>query len=336
MTGTIKELEQITLAVGDEISSADVVNRIPEQWGKEVENRAMPKRVFRNYMVFNDDLTRNPGSSIKIPKKTIIDYETYAPTLQAELTAISPNVELQFDTVEFHPKEMGLAAAVTKQAIEQAFVSVMEQTVDNIASAYAQKEDIDCVAGLVATTVGQEIKAVEADATAVGGDFNVADWTVAKAAGTQSNITPADVLDLNVIAEASDVIMPEAGFEADTLFIHPRQKAALMRDKQFLEVAKSGDNQMFRKGVIGSVYGLDVVVSRNVPKITISDGDSGTATGYQAIMIDSTAAAGLAYSRNATIETEYRPLERKHYIVLTAMYEAKRLNDGAVIAINTA
>jgi N4-gp56 family major capsid protein len=332
---SITELQAASLAAGDEISSADVANFTPEQWGGEIENKAMPLRKFREYVIVNDDLTRIPGNSIKLPKQVIIDYETYGAADLSELVAVSPNVELEFDYVELTPTEKGLAAAITKSAIENAMVSVMDHTTANMAKVVAHKEDIDISSALVVPMTGQEITYVEADPTSTN-TFVSGSWTAAKAGGTQSNLVPTDKLTLDVIVEAGDVIMEEQGFEADVLFIHPRQKAALMRDEQFLDASKAGSDRALRKGAIGEIFGLEVVVSRNVPTITISDGAAGTAKGYQAILMDSSAAGALAIKRTPIVETKYEPLERKHYAVVTSLYQAKRLNAGAVIAINTA
>jgi|GEM_PF-2668752 len=338
MTGSIEELQaqQVALAAGDEISSADVTARIPERWGKEIESRAKALRVMRNYVKFNDDLLRQPGSSIKLPKKAVLDYATYAPQdIADDLTAVVPNVEIGLDTVTIEPSEVAIAARITKQAIEEAFISIMNDTLDEMAWAMSQKEDLDIVAAAVATTVGQEVTYVEADASATG-SYITGDWTVAQAGATQSNIVPGDVIDYKVISYAQEVVMNGNGFEADVLFIHPKQKFDLVTSDQFAKVSNAGDNAAFRKGVIGEVYGLPVVVSKNLPTVTISDGAAGTATGYQAILMDSSAAVGFAIKRETTVESKYEPLERMHYAVITAVYKAKRLNDGAVVLINTA
>lgn len=349
MTGTIEELkaQQITLADGDEISSTDVQARVPETWGAEIESRQKNMRVFRNYTKFNDDLLRNPGADVKLPKKAVLDYNKYAPTdIAGDTTAIVPNVEIGLDTVEIKPTEVGVAAKITKQAIEEAFISIMNDTLDEMAWAMSQKEDLDIVAAMVATTAGEEIKFVEADASAAG-SYVSGDWTVAQAGAfgsvvagqwptEQSNIVPADIIDLGVISYANEVVMSEAGFEGDVLFIHPKQKFDLMNNAQFVETSKAGDSNTFRKGVIGEIYGLEVVMSKNLPKIVVSDGAASTQTGYQALLLDASAGCGFAVKRETTVETKYEPLERMHYAVITGVYKAKRLNDGAIVVINTA
>ena len=127
--------------------------------------------------------------------------------------------------------------------------------------------------------------------------------------------------------------MAKNGFRANALIIHPEHQATLMRNSQFLEAAKAGDNRMFRNGEIGSIFGLSIFMSMNLPKLKCAA--DGNTEGFQAILLDSNAALALVIKRPVTIESKYEPGERMHYIFITSMYKAKRVNDGAVIAINT-
>lgn len=335
MTGSMEELKNTELAAGDNISATDVSNITPEKWGDMIANRAYAKAVFRNFVLVNDDLVGRSGDTIKLPKRPVIDTDTYgAEDITDDTTEISPNLELEWDTVDLVPTEVGIAANITKNAIENALLSVIDHTIENMAVMTAIKEDKDIVAALVKADDTDPITYVEANAD--GTPYVTGDWDTTQEAADQTNVTPTDVLDLGVITEANDVVMAMNGFEGDTVFIHPRQKAALMRNDNFLDASQAGDNQMLRKGVIGQIFGLDVVVSKHVPTITISDGNAGTQTGYQAILIDSSAAGGLAIKRKPTVETEYSATKRKHTAVSTSLYQAKRLNAGAVVVINTA
>ena len=331
MANSIKDLQNITLTAGEEISHDDVGERIPELWGAEIEKRADIERILRNYVRVNDDLVGRPGDTVKLPRKTYYDSDTYAAAaIGSDATELTPNFELTFETVSIEPIEIGLSTRISKQAIDEVMLSLLDEARDNMADAVADKEDQDILSALVATTAGDEVTYIEAKADST--EFTTGDWTVAQAALDQDNITSADVLDLSVIVEASEVVMHEAGFVADTLIIHPRQKASLLRDANFIDASKAGTPEARKKGVIGELYGLEVITSRRVPTITIS----GSATGYQAILMDRSAAAVLAVKRPVTIETKYEPSERMHYIYFTSMYKAQRVNSGAVVLINTA
>lgn len=333
---SIEDLKEMTMAAGDdgsEISSADATYRIPEVWGAEIEQKASIERVLRNFVRVNTDLVNRPGDTVKLPRKTYSDMDKYAASATGgDLVPITPNFELVMDLVTIEPVEIALATAVTKQVIDEAMNSVLDEARQNMAETIADKEDQDILAAIVATdeSTTDPLTYVEAKKDAV--TFVSGNWTGAQAAAEQSNISSTDVLDLSVIVEASEVIMNERGFTGDVLFIHPRQKASLLRDDNFIDAAKNGSTGARQKGVIGEIFGLEVVTTRRVPTITIS----GSGTGYQAILMDKSAATVLAIKRPVTIETEYKPAERKHYIYFTQMYKAVRVNNGAVVLINTA
>ena len=328
---SIEELQEATMAAGDEVSSADITARIPEVWGETIEAKAEPKRIFRDLIRVNTDLVGKPGDTVKMPRRGFIDFDTYAAAAVADdLTEISPNVELSYETVSFTPTESAMATAITKEAIDEAMVSLLDDAMTNMAIGIAAKEDQD-ISTALALPQAADLTYIEANTGAT--TFITGAWDAAQAAATQTNVVAADVLDLSVIVEASEVVMETQGFSADTIVIHPRQKASLLRDDNFLKAADSPTGaEAVKNGVIGTLFGLKVVSSQRVPTITISGG----ATGYQAMVLDSTAAGGLAVKRPVTVETEYLPAKRMHYIYVTTMIQAKRLNPGAVVLINTA
>lgn len=332
---SIEDLKEMTMTAGDEISHVDAEYRIPEVWGAEIEQKASIERVLRNFVRVNTDLVNRPGDTVKLPRKTYSDMDKYAASATGgDLATITPNFELVMDLVTIEPVEIALATAVTKQVIDEAMNSVLDEARQNMAETIADKEDQDILAAIVAPTADANttdaLTYVEAKANST--TFISGAWNVTQATAEQSNICSSDVIDLSVIVEASEVIMNERGFTGDVLFIHPRQKASLLRDDNFIDAAKNGSTGARQKGVIGEIFGLEVVTTRRVPTITIS----GSGTGYQAILMDKSAATVLAIKRPVTIETEYKPAERKHYIYFTQMYKAVRVNNGAVVLINTA
>jgi hypothetical protein len=350
MTGTIEELQnktnEIALAAGDEISHGDIGERIPEVWAATIEAEADKVRIFRQFSRVFTDLLGKPGDTLKIPKRAIINYDLYPVNdIANDLTPIVPNVELTYKTISVVPTEVGIGARITKQAIDEAMVSIINDALLEMARGVAQKEDIDAVVALTAldADVAHQITYVEANSasnTYVSGKWAVGvagALSNAMVAGTwsghQANLTDGDIIDLGVVTEAQDVILPNQGFTADTLVLHPKQMADFKRNPQFLEAAKAGDNSVFKSGLVGNFFGLNVYVSRNLPKLECAA--DGLTPGYQAIMLDSTAALALVLKRSVTVETKYEPAERMHYIFITSMYKFKRVNDGAVVLINT-
>lgn len=330
MTGSIEELQNMEMAAGDEISHADITTTIPEVWAAEIEARAEIARVFENYCKVNKDLIGRPGDTIKIPKQAYVDLNLYGATAQAELTPMDQNFELTFEMVSLTPTEFGVSGRISKQAIDESMRSLVEDVQRGLAIAMADKSDRDIVTALMTTAVSGGPIYINAKKDAIA--FASGSYTTAVAGAAITGVTSADVLDLSVIVEASEVVMPSNGFKGDTIFIHPHQKASLLRSEDFLNAARAGSADARSKASIANVWGLEFVSSRRVPTHAIS----GSATGYQAILIDSANAVALAYKRPITVETEYKPGERMHYFYVTSMYQAKRLNDGAVVIINSA
>jgi N4-gp56 family major capsid protein len=343
MTGSITDLQaktaNVSLGLGAEISHVDITERIPEQWGEIIEAEADKERIFRGLCRVFTDLVGKAGDTLKIPKRAILNYDLYGPTELAELTAIAPNVELTYRTIPVTPIEVGIGARITKQAIAEAMVSLIDDALSEMGRAVAQKEDLDIVTAATVTTVGEEVYFIEANQT--GAPYVSGLWTVAQAGAktlnvwqvAQTNLIANDVLDLGVISQAKNVIMAKNGFRADAIIIHPEQQAELMNNEQFLEASKAGDSRMFRNGEIGSIFGLSVFMSMNLPKLKCAA--DGLTAGYQAILIDSKAALALVIKRPVTIESKYEPGERMHYIFITSMYKAKRVNDGGIVVVNT-
>jgi len=353
MTETIEDLmsktASVSLAAGDEISHADITARIPEVWSSIIESEADKLRVFRTFCKVNTDILGKPGDTVKIPKHAVLDYDVYGPIDAAELTPLAPNAELTYDTITVVPTEVAISGAITKQAIDEAMVSIIDDLLFEMGKAVAQREDLDIIKAAVATTVGEEITFVEANADSdvyVSGAWDAAKaGTIAAATTTtgrpkrllwsanQTNLAAGDVLDLGVITEAQDVLMEEAGYSADVLVIQPKQFADLKRNPQFLDASKAGDNSVLKTGQVGNFFGLNVFRSQNLPLLKCAA--DGSVRGYQALLIDTARALTLVLKRAVTVETEYKPADRKHYVYITAMYKATRLNDGAIIAINT-
>lgn len=344
MTGSIEELqaktEKIGLAAGDEISHVDITERIPEKWASIIESEAKKERIFRPLCRVFTDLVTQAGDTLKIPKKAVLDYATYGPkVMSSDLEEIQPNVEVTYETIPVTPVEVAIGARITKQAIAEAMVSIIDDALSEMGWAVAQKEDLDIVAAITATTADQEVTYIEANKD--GAPYTTGKWTVAQAGAltanvwqaSQTNLASGDIIDLGVVARAKNVVMAKAGFSGDALIIHPEQQADFMTNTQFLETAKAGDSNAFRKGLIGSIFGLNVYVSQNLPKLKC--GADGTTEGFQAILLDTRRAVALVIKRPVTIETKYEPGERMHYIFITSMYKAKRTNDGAVVLINT-
>jgi hypothetical protein len=216
--------------------------------------------------------------------------------------------------------------------------------------AMAQREDLDGIAEAVATAGAAADQITYIEANADSDVYASGKWTAGQAGSleasvpqartldrwslAQANLGASDIMDLGVITEAQDVIFPTQRFNADAIIMHPKQMADLKRSPQFLDASKAGPGfSVLKTGQVGSFFGLNVYVSPNL-KILKCQVAGGT-KGYQAIMMDTSAALALVIKRTVTVETEYKPADRKHYIYITAVYKFKRMNAGAIVVINT-
>jgi maleate cis-trans isomerase len=112
---------------------------------------------------------------------------------------MTQNFELELETVTLTPTEMGISGRISKQAIDEAMISLVNDTQAGLALAMADKEDQDILTAIMATSVSGGPKYVNAkkDATT----FTSGDYTTAFAGAAITGVTAADVLDLSVIVE---------------------------------------------------------------------------------------------------------------------------------------
>lgn len=359
MAETLNDLKTKTSAVsmtGPDgiISHADLTNVIPEVWAPAIERDAEPKRIFRQFCKLSTHLLNNPGADVKMPKRAILDFDLYGPALTGgDLNEITPNSEISYDLVTLTPEERYMAGAITLRIIEESMMDVLADLMREYANAYAQYEDLQIIKATIATTTDEEITYVEANHE--GDVYDSGLWTASKA-GTlamvdaglkkhkkvikqlkwptaQTNLTSEDVMDVGVLIEAKQVIMPSHGFEPDVLVMHPKQIADLMRNPMFNDASKSGTNTVLMNGQLFNFLGLRIFQSSNLPLLACGQG--GSTLGYQAILLDSTKAIGMAIKRLLMIDVEWKPSFRRWNLYFTWVNDVKRLNDDAVIVINT-
>jgi hypothetical protein len=337
------------------ISHSDLTNVIPEVWGDRIERDAEPFRIFRQFCKVSTDLLNKPGDSVKMHKRAILNYDLFGPTTLAnDLTELVPNSEISYNIVTLTPTEKGMAGSVTLAIIEESMTDVLADLLVEYANAYAQCEDLQIIEAAVATTVGEEIYYIEANSTSEV--YASGKWTVAKAgtlamtdcglvrhgdaikqlkwSATQTNITSDDVMDVGVIVRAKQVVMPSHGFQPDVLVMHPKPIGDLMVNPQFLDASKSGTNSVLMTGQLMNFMGLKIFQSENLPILACAA--DGNTVGYQAIMLDSRKALGMAIKRLLMIDTEWKPSFRKWNLYFTWKNDVKRLNDDAIMVINTA
>jgi len=268
-------------------TDVDQIRRII--WSEELEKTATARRVARNFVRINRDLQKTKAKQLKLP---VASYQAISASATTEGAAISTTTLDYSKTVTLDPVEIGAAVGLTKEVIEEVCIDIVRDATDQLAEALAQKEDQDILSQLASAT-GNVI-------TATGQKFE----TKMIASGLQK--------------------LREDNYNGDVLFISPAQELELLKDPQFTDASKYGDQTVIKTGEIGKWLGVTVVVTTNVP---------GTATDRKCLLFDSRHAAVLAIARDAEIETDYDILKRVHYIVGTAKYDCKLLIDDAVCVI---
>lgn len=359
MAETINDLMTKTSAVSltssdGIISHSDLTNVIPEVWGGQIERDAEPMRIFRQFCKVNSDLLNKAGDNVKMYKRAILDFDQYGPVVAAnDLEEMTPNSEMSYDTVTLTPTRKWMAGRITLETIEDVMTDAMQDLMREYAYLYAQYDDLQIIRAAVATTAGEEITYIEANKDSEVYDSGA--WTAAKA-GTlamadcglvkhstvikqlkwptaQANLVAGDVIDVGVIVRAKQVIMPSRGFEPDVLVLHPKQVADLMVNPQFIDASKAGTNSVLMTGQLMNFMGLKIFQSQNLPLLACAA--DGNTIGYQAILLDSRRALGMAIKRLLMIDTEWKPSLQRWNLYFSWRNDVKRLNDDAVIVINT-
>ena len=359
MTETLNDLKNKTANVAltsndGIISSSDLTNVIPEVWAPAIERDAEPARIFRQFCKVSTELLNKPGTEVKMHKRAVLNYDLYGPiTVSDDLTEITPNSEISYDIVTLTPQERAMSGAITLATIEDTMTDDLTNLMTEYAYAYAQYEDLQIIQASVATTTDQEITFIEANGES--DTYVTGKWTAAKA-GTlamedaglvkhgdaikqlqwstnQANLSTTDVMDVNVIVRAKQVVMPSHGFQPDVLVMHPKQIGDLMVNPTFLDASKAGTNNVLMSGQLMNFMGLKIFESWNLPLLKCKS--DGSVMGYQAIMLDTRRALGMAIKRLLMIDTEWKPSLRRWNLYFTWKNDVKRLNDDAVLVINT-
>ena len=325
--------------------SGDTAGNVPMPtiWGKAIEAKAQMKRVMRNVVKVNRDLVGQKAKSIEIPIKGYWDTEITTSNVDSYVISNKPGdisdddakkLQLTYRTVVLTPTVKSVWAKIEEKAIDEGYTDVIRDVEEQIAEVIAQIEDQHIMNEMTRMTDEGEntalLNVVLAQSTA-STDTPIVKW----AGGTYDANTyyglvrKTDLLDIASVLWAKDIVIDKEGFSADTLILHPLQKANLMKSEQFIDASKYGDPSVRKTGEIGQFFDLKVFSSRRIPQITIS----GSETGYLAVMVDSSAACVFAVGKDTQIRSEHNLLESAYNIRADNKYDVKRANDKAICLI---
>lgn len=210
-----------------------------------------------------DNLRGGPGNTIKIPRWGAIGDFTVV----AEGDAM-PVVNLAATAATATVKKYARGVEVTDEALLASYDDPLKEVARQMARYIAFAADRELVTAAEITTLSHTASAT---------------------------ITLNDIVD--AIAKWSD-----ATADVSALVVHPKVYADLQKLSEFKTLTQKADS-VLERGVVGSVYGVPVRVSRHITKIT------GTPDTYRNLLLKRSA-LGLWYQRQVGIETERDTIKR--------------------------
>lgn len=255
--------------------------------------------------------------SVKVPINTSnlnFDEQTNALATTTYETEIRDWTELtNLTTVEFSYQLYKYGTIIAKEVLKST-------SVDLIAWAKAQLAN-DAVRTLD-TAIGAALGAATPAATKWGGD-----------AGQTSEVDTGDILTTDMMADAVTEL-DEEGWENTPdqpyiLFISAKQKAALLKDSQFVNASEYGSNAVVATGEVGTYLGAKVIVTPRLVDITSSAGTSAAAT--RCMLVKSQVCGGLVWFEKPTIDGEYNKRRAAAEVYMDMAFATDSLQDKAIV-----
>lgn len=237
---------------------------------------------------------KNAGDTITVPQFSYIgDAEDIAEGVECGTVALTAT------TTTAKIKKAMKAVELTDEAVLSGYGDPVGETNAQLAKSIASKVDSDAMDALQTAQL--------------------------KFDGVASAISYAGIVD------AIDIFEEEFNSEK-VIFIHPKQVAALRKDKDFVAADKIAE-RLIMTGAIGKVANCEVVVSKRVP---LNEGS----TGYVCPIVklnesteteDDTPAMTIYMKRNVNVETERFTLARKTAISVDELYTVALSNASKVV-----
>ncbi|TBO59012.1 N4-gp56 family major capsid protein [Streptomyces kasugaensis] len=269
---------------------------VPDVWADMVQGRFKGALILGTLATTDGTLEGKPGDSVSFPKWTAL---TDAEDL-TEGTAMTPEQLGTDPGNKATIKEAGKAVELTDKSRLVAFGDPYAETQRQLGVLIARKIDKDLTAAAEAAgviTVDAATKALSWDVMVSGIERFGDEWDPENMAG---------------------------------LVIHSVQRAALLRDPNFISADKLGANgAVIPRGVIGQAGGVNIFVSDRVTKT-----GTGADTVYNALLIRR-GSLGLLYKRRPIVETDRDILKRTTVVTTNVHYATHRLDDEGVVVLKT-
>ncbi|MGF7184959.1 N4-gp56 family major capsid protein [Desulfitispora alkaliphila] len=243
----------------------------------------LPNKIrFTQIARVDNTLQGQAGNTITVPKYLYIgDAEDVAEGVAMGTTTLTTTS--QQATV----KKAGKAIELTDEAVLSGYGDPVGEAVTQLTMAMANKVDNDCLAALDEATLTHDAS--------------------------------ADSISADIIADAIDKFEEEDD-EPKVLFIHSKQKTTLRKDPQFTRASDMGD-AVVMSGVIGEIYGCQVVVSNKLPE------DTDVYSNY----IVKSGALDIYLKRNVSIEDDRDILAKTTVISADEHYVAVLADESKVV-----
>ncbi|MDN3056185.1 N4-gp56 family major capsid protein [Streptomyces sp. SRF1] len=268
---------------------------VPDVWADMVQAKFKGALILGTLALDDNTLEGKPGDTVNFPKWTALGEAE-------DLTEGTPMTPEQLGTDPGNSatiKEAGKAVELTDKSRLVAFGDPYAETQRQLGVLIARKIDKD----LTAAAEAPGVITVDASTAALSWDVMVSG-----------------------IEKFGDEWDPDnmAG-----LVIHSVQRAALLRDPNFISADKLGAGAVIPRGVIGQVGGVNIYVSDRVTKT-----GTGADTTYNALLLRR-GALGLLYKRRPIVETDRDILARTTVVTTNVHYATHRLDDEGVVVLKT-
>ncbi len=233
-------------------------------------------------------------------------------TQLTEGQAISDSAQTM-ENVEIPTQEYGAAQTITDTVMESMTGDLVQAVEKSLQRAAIRNEDKVIIDAL---------------ASATGLDTIYGGWRASEA-----EVTSADTLTWQLILEAKKRILEkgrDVGEGRLVLLIHPKQWLDLMNDIGANLIA-AGDRAFVESGEVVRIFGVDVVVSDQLPT-----GTGNNVTTYHGFLFVKEEALGLAVSRDLRVELDRDINMRATNIVATHRVGAKIIDPDSAVKIVTA
>lgn len=274
----------------------------PELWEDLTQAEFVNRAIVLNAATQSNTLVGQPGDTVVFPKwSTLSDLDDLTEGVAMGTESLSQSSSRA--TI----KEAGKAVEITDTADLNGLGNAQDEAIRQFGVLAARKLDADLIAAASAT---------------VAGGVTYADGSVATDSAPLKFATAAGVgLTWDTIVDSTTLFGDDFELsEVHGIFIRSEQKAALLKDPQFIDAAQtSAGNDIVRRGFIGQVGGLDVYVTDRV-------------TSGKALIVKRNS-LGVLYKRRPIVEQDRDILKRTNVVTTNLHYAVKRLNDKGVVDI---